>query len=388
MKKITILALHLSIGGVENVISNISNMLIKKYNVEIISVYKIDDAPAFHIDSNVTIKYLLDIKPNKKELSQSIKDKKIFRIIKESLKSIRVLYLRRKATISAIKKIDSDIIISTRCLFNGWLGKYGKKECIKIAQEHNHHNNNEKNVRKIIKSLKNIRYFMPASKQLTEFYKDKLKGSGTTCVYIPNALEYFPECKAELKSNKIISVGRLSPEKGFKDLIDVFDLILKKNHELVLNIVGNGTQYEFLQNYISQKNLNGKVILCGFLNKEKLNKLYSESSLYIMTSFTESFGLVLLEAESYGIPLIAFDSAQGANEIIENGQNGYLIPNRDKTMMAEKSIQLMQDIEKRKSLGEKGREKSTKFTKEEIGRKWYEFIENILQSGGISNNEI
>ena len=55
-----------------------------------------------------------------------------------------------------------------------------------------------------------------------------------------------------------------------------------------------------------------------------------------MTSYSESFGLVLLEAASFGLPLIAFDSAEGAKEIIQNGQNGYLIQNRNKEDMSNK----------------------------------------------------
>ena len=81
MKKITILALHLSTGGVEMAIANLSNILVKKYDVEIISTYRITDKPAFKIDERVKIKYLMtDLKPNPEEFKSAIKSKNILKI--------------------------------------------------------------------------------------------------------------------------------------------------------------------------------------------------------------------------------------------------------------------------------------------------------------------
>ena len=125
----------------------------------------------------------------------------------------------------------------------------------------------------------------------------------------------------DLKKKNIISVGRLSKEKGFADLIEIFSNI--ESEDWTLTIVGDGDEKENLEALIKDNNLEGKVILTGFLNKEELYKLYENSSLYVMTSFEESFGLVLVEASSFGLSLIAFDSAIGAKEIIQ--ENGILV---------------------------------------------------------------
>ena len=97
MKKITILALHLGYGGVEKSIASLSNILVEKYEVEIISVYRLYDKPAFEIDSRVKIKYLLDanLSPNKKEFKEAIKSKNIIDILKEGIKSIKILKLKK-----------------------------------------------------------------------------------------------------------------------------------------------------------------------------------------------------------------------------------------------------------------------------------------------------
>ena len=76
--------------------------------------------------------------------------------------------------IKEIKRIDADIIISTRLLFNSWLGKYAKKDIIKIATEHNHHNNDKKYINDLVKSITNFDYFILCTKELYDYYKENL----------------------------------------------------------------------------------------------------------------------------------------------------------------------------------------------------------------------
>ena len=378
MKKIAILALHLGTGGIENSIASLANILSKKYDVKIISTYKLNNEPSFFIDDKVEIKYLITkLKPNKEELKNAIKSKNIFKILKELYISLKVLFLRKFLMKKEIKKLDSDIIISTRYFHNLLLGKYAKKGVIKIAQEHTHHNNDCKYINRVINSLKNIDYFMPVSKELTEFYYKKLKNTKTKCIYIPHSLEKYPDIVSNLQEKNIISVGRLSPEKGFIDLIDIFKLVHDKHLDWKLNIVGDGSEKEKLIKKIEYYNLQDYIKLYGFLNRKELENLYLKSSIYTMTSFTESFGLVLIEAESYGIPIVVMDSAKGALEIVNNNENGIIINNRDKEEMVNKINYLIENIEERKRLGVNGRKNSKKYKKEIISNKWFKFIDSL-----------
>lgn len=377
MKKITILALHLSTGGVEKSIATLSNILAKRYEVEIISNYQIEEKPSFDIDENVKIRYLMpNLKPNAKEFKSALKRFQLIKVLKEGIRAIKILYLRRALMIKAIKNLDCDIAISTRYIHNRLLGKYGNKNIIKIAQEHNN-NGNKKYVKKIVKSLKNINYFIPVSKQLTELYKEKLKGSSIKCMYIPHCLQHYPDVVSSLKEPNIISIGRLSSEKGFLDLIDVFELVSKKNPTWNLKIVGDGQEREKIENKIKEKNLQDKIHVLGFKKEEELKEIMLQSSIYVMTSFYESFGLVLIEAESYGLPLLAFDSASGPKEIIKNGDNGFLIENRNKEEMTNKICELILNEELRNEMGKKAREESEQYKMEHIERIWYEFVDEI-----------
>ena len=155
MKKITIFSLHLGYGGIEKSVVNLANLLCDSYDVEIISTYKLEETPAFDIDSRVKVKYLITkYKPNRAEWQNSIKKLRPIKFIKETHKAMVVLINRRRKTVSAMKKCDSDIIISTRDLFNKWLGNYGKKSSYRVAWEHNHHHNDVNYAKKVVESCK------------------------------------------------------------------------------------------------------------------------------------------------------------------------------------------------------------------------------------------
>ena len=328
--KITYLALHLGYGGVERSIIDRANLLSSKYEVTILCSYKILDKPAFELSPNVKVKYLTDLKPNKEKVKNALKKGKIISIIKECLYAFKVLYYRKKSMIEEVKDIEAGIVISSRLLFNDILGKYGSKSLIKIAEEHNNHNDNMKYVRSVVKSLKNIDYFLPVSNSLVTKYskyldKDKIK-------FIPHFVDLDVNKKNNLNTNTIISVGRFSKEKGFIDLIRVFSKIENKSIKLI--IAGDGEEYSSIKDEIKKYDLQDRVELLGFLEPKLLKDAYEKASLYVMTSYEESFGLVLIEAMNYGIPCVAFDSAKGATEIIKNEYNGYLVDNRDLTKMA------------------------------------------------------
>lgn len=379
MKKIIILALHLGYGGVERSIVTLANMLAEKkeYEVEIASIYQLYDKPVFPLNERVKVTFLLpkNLTPNREEWKDSLKKKKFFTFLKESAKSVHVLYARKKEMVRYIKNTKADVMISSRDFLNEWLGLYGSPSTIKIGWEHNHHHNNMKYATDVVRSAKDLNYFVLVSKDLYRFYKRKMAPYCCKCVYIPNTLDNIPKRKSSLTAKRIISVGRLSPEKGFLDLLKIYQMIEKQYPDWTLEIIGDGTEKKTLQAFIKKTHLEDKVTLAGFQDSDYIAKEMQKSSLYIMTSYTESFGIVLLEAMSHGLPCLAFDSAEGAREIITSGRDGYLIRHRNFDAMVKKAEDLIQDEKRRKELGQKGREKMKEFSKEKVVLKWIALIE-------------
>ncbi len=376
MKKISILSLHLGYGGIEKCVVNLANTLCRKYDVEIAVCYKLDEKSAIDLDKRVKVKYLNnDLKPNHDALRSALKSKNIIKIIKELAFSSKVLYYRKKTMVQYIKNTDSSVIISTRDIFNYWLSGYGRDGVLKIGWEHNHFHENLKYADKVSNSAKSLDYLVLVSSELQKFYANRLRNSNCTCIYIPNSIDKLPENSAPLKSKRLVSVGRLSPEKGYLDLLKIFNTLVKSKPDWHLDIIGDGVERDKLKKYIEKNELNEKVTLHGFQGKEYIDKILHDSSIYLMTSYTESFGIVLIEAMSHGIPCIAFDSAEGAREIINSGENGYLIKNRNQEAMIMKIKDLINNEEERIRIGKQARKSVKKYTSDIVGEEWITLME-------------
>lgn len=371
MKKVTILALHLGYGGVENAVATLANLLCEKYDVEILSVYRLYNEPVFKINDKVTIRYISNIKPNKKEMIYYLKKKNFSMFFKGLGASLKTGYVKYIKTAMELRKLDTDVVISTRTVHNFLVSNFVKKDIKKIAWEHNHHNNNKRYISALVNSCKKMNYLVTVSKELELFYEQYL---GKKVYYIPNCLDNIPSKLSKLDSLNIISVGRLSKEKAFDDLLRLFKKVSQKHPNWHLNIVGDGMEKNNLLDLAKELKLGDKVTFHGYQDKDYINDLLLDSSIYVMTSITESFGLVLIEAMSYGVPVLSYTSAQGANEIIDDGKNGYLIENRNEDEMINKIDLLINDEKLRKKMGKEARIKSKLYSKENVLKSWNKLI--------------
>lgn len=371
-KKIGIITLHMNFGGVEDATANLANMLKDYYDVTIINMYNL--GIAFELDKKINIVQLSKLKPNREEFKKAIKEKNIIKIFKEGFYSLKVLYLRTYLVSKHLLDNNYDIVISTRYLYTKLIN-YLNINAKKIAIEHKHHNNDKKYINKLKRNTRNLDYLITVSKELKEDYNKILK---CKVKYIPNTLDYSlnsRELGIKDKENIIVGVGRLSEEKGFADLIDVFKIINTKFPNYRLVIAGDGKEKENLIKKIEDNNLVKAVSLSGFLNKEDLYKLYEKSEIYLMTSFEESFGIVALEAQAFKLPIITFSSATGVVELL-NG-TGIVIKNRNKERMAKEAIKLLNNKKIYDNLSKKSYLNAKNYSFEKVQKEWISFLNKI-----------
>lgn len=374
MKKITFLVLHLGYGGIETATINTANSLCDKYDIEIMSFYNLDNNQANKLNSKIKIKYLYNGNPNKEEFLKSLHNHKIFNTLKEGIKAGQILLKKRFKVIEYIKNCNSNYIVSTRCEFSTLLSKYGNNNTVKIAQEHRYHNNDKKYINRVKNKYNNIDYLFALTKCLYNDYKEFLKNNKHTKVeLVPNMLYEIPKYNSKLDKKNIITISRLDYGKKNDDIIKSFSKIKESNWKLY--IIGDGKEFNNLKKLINDLNLNNKVILTGYKNKEEINKYMLDSSLFLMASITEGLPMVLLEAMSYGIPCIAYDVPSGVNDIIEDGRNGYIIKNRNELEYIKRIEEVINDSKLRNKLGLNAKEKAKEFSKEKIVKIW----KNILK---------
>lgn len=372
MKKITFLMLHLNYGGIEKQVTTLANELAKnkeEYSIEIVSVYKILEKPFYELDPNITIKYLLPYGPNKAEIKEALKSKNIVKAFKQLLKGIRILHLKHKLMKQAIKKLDTDVIISSRIEFSRLIKR---KDTLNISQEHSYIDT-PKYLSKIKKSFKYIKYLIVMTNTAKEKYELWLKDEKVKpeILCIPNMIERIgKDFTADLENSEIISIGRLHEVKDFTTLIDVFNNISKYEEDWKLTIVGEGEDRNNIENKINEYSLGGRVTLTGKLSEYEILEKLKKSSIFVLTSKSESFSLVICEAMRQGLPCVSFNIDVGPKEIIEDGENGFLIDGRNKKEMAEKIKSLINDKNMRAKFGKNARESVNRFYSDEIVKEW------------------
>lgn len=394
MKRLTILGLHLGYGGIENAIASFANNMCQYYDITIVVVYKLYNKPIYSLDSRIHVVYLINdniairVDRYKKlfrsrhfmELNRVLWDDYIskghfIKLVKDTLKSMKVVKEKTTLMSNYITNMDTDIVISTRMELNTLVSRHAKDSIYKIAWEHNH--GDDIYISNIISSARNMNMIVVVSNNLYNLYTKEIKQehSNLKCTYVPNVIDFVPGKLSTLNTNNLITVGRLAQEKGYLDLIDVFNIIHHKNKTATLTIIGDGDQRTKIVSKIKQEHLDKYITLVGYKDKNYINKTLLNSSIFLMTSYTESFGIVLVEAFACGVPAISFTSAEGANELIVDNKNGYLIKDRNKNEMAQKTLELLKDTKTLKEMGKEAYHTSLSYTADKVYDNW----KNILK---------
>lgn len=169
--------------------------------------------------------------------------------------------------------------------------------------------------------------------------------------------DYFkPIGVSKSKDFKMISVGRLIKLKGHMYGLHAVKLLIDEGYNVEYTIVGDGHEYKALKDFILLNNLNDHVTLFGAANHSDLLPLLQKSDLFLMTSITdddgrgEAQGVVTAEAQSCGLPIIAFDSG-GVSETLIDDKTGFLIPESKKELLAEKVKHLINNPDERLKMG-------------------------------------
>ena len=151
-------------------------------------------------------------------------------------------------------------------------------------------------------------------------------------------------------------------------------VVVAKHEDWVLHIYGQGAYKKQLEEQIRSLRLENNVILKG--NSDDLTKAYLDSSIYVLPSRFEGFGLVLIEAASFGLPIISFDCPSGPSDILK-GDLGRLVPNGDVTQLAESIIQMIENPQLRMAYARKGKEIVEKYDESRIYPLWDELFNSL-----------
>ncbi|MEG0239044.1 MAG: glycosyltransferase family 4 protein [Anaerorhabdus sp.] len=307
-------------GGKERVVANLLKSWKDKYDITII--LKINDAPFYAVPKEVDL-ICIDA-----PCTYSMFDLKISKIKRIYFSVLNSIYSMRKLK-KILKLIEYDYIYITTPL-NGF-------ECF-VADNKNaknklvvseHASINAYNM--IYSLLKKIVYprsycvSVPNKTDVEEYLK-----WGCNAFFIPHLVTFKAISRNKLDTKIMLNVGRLTKDKQQDVLLELWAKINDKKGWRLL-IVGDGEEKENLEKLIDKLNLRDTVTLKPA--QKNVENIYKNASAFIITSRTEGFGMVLIEAMSFGIPCISFNCPSGPRDIIIDNENGFLVENKNKVEM-------------------------------------------------------
>lgn len=191
---------------------------------------------------------------------------------------------------------------------------------------------------------------------------------------IPNPLPFEVMKISSLKNKKIIAVGSYGYNKGYDLLLQIWSRIEKVFPDWELNVYGSGT-YENLQPEVEN------LYLKNIYFHEPVPNIeihYLDSSIFVLPSRSEGFGMVLIEAMSCGVPVISFDCPNGPKDIITDEEDGYLVENGNVEDFVRKISVLISNYELRKTMGAKAKRNVKRYNPEKIASQWDQLFKSFL----------
>ncbi len=375
MKLIYNIAATYNSGGMERVLANKANYLVNKgYEILIITTDQKNRAHFFDFDSRIRF---IDLSINYEENNGK---SFINKIAKYPIKQ----YLHKKRLKEVLLEEKADVVISMFCNDVSFINDIhdGSKKILEI------HFSKYKRVQYGRKGLWHLADLYRSKKDesivrkfdkfivLTQEDKGYWGDLGNIDV-ISNARSFATTENAKLQDKKVLAVGRFSHQKGFDMLINTWASVCKHDNEWHLDIVGSGELNEEYCDLIKRNNISDRVSLIGHTNK--ISDMYIGASILAMSSRYEGLPMVLLEAQSYGLPVVSFSCKCGPADVINDNHDGFLVDEGNIDMFADSLLRIMKDDDLRFRFGKNAKTNSDRFDEEVIMNKWITLFENIVQ---------
>lgn len=181
---------------------------------------------------------------------------------------------------------------------------------------------------------------------------------------IPNGVEtarFKPVDRPPNAKVKLLFIGRLIPRKGFQRVVKALPQIRNLTATpFEVEVIGTGTYLQQLDTLAADLGVADLIKYVGTISYDQLEVAYQAADIFVLTSLSEGMPAVILEAMGCGLPILASEVG-GNNEIVKEGENGYLVVGEDIDKLAHDLVRLIDDPELRKKMGARSRELSLQY---------------------------
>ena len=280
-------------------------------------------------------------------------------MLSERIRKIRpdVIICTTADPVFSITKVkgESPLVVETHSICTRTLGEKG------LRQRHV--------ARQLLKGLRKAACLVA----LSEGDANEWRKQGVPVQVIPNIVHLNEGELSSLDQKHVIFVGRLDYQKRPMLMIHIWKELFPRHQDWHLDIYGEGEQKQALQSFINSQNMNIHL----HEPTSQIFEAYRNSSILVVTSLFEPFGLVIPEAMSCGLTVVSFDSPYGPSSIISNGKDGFLVENDDMVTFTKRLEQLMDNTSLRLKIGTNAVESSKRFSMLQVMPMWEVLFDNL-----------
>lgn len=351
--KITFVTATLTSGGSERVMSIVANKMQERgYEVEIICLN--DQIVFYPINEGIKITHV-EVEAGTKSLP-----KKLWwfrKYIQKTQPDIVIAFMVSVYTVTllALMGIGIPVISSVR-------------------NDPAYSNLRKKITRKLL--LPRSAHVVVQTQQIKKFFNKGIQKM-TSVIYNPVNEKVF-KLQPTKKENRIISVGRLYPQKDQKTMIEAFAKVSEQHPDWQLVIYGEGPERKALEKMIQDPRfkIQDKVLLPG--RSENIIDELNKSKIFCLSSVYEGMSNALVEAICVGLPIVT-TKVSGTEELIKNGENGFIVNIGDKESMAKALTKIIEDENLQKQFAEKNKAQAIKFETNTIVNQWEDLVNSVVR---------
>ncbi len=380
------------VGGTIKATYNLAGELAKRHDIEIVSVQKHREAPAFPVPPDVRLRALVDRSPRaqraeetragalpraKGKLKDWARDRPSHVVHPRDFRYKNFNLFTDLRLVQFLRSLDDEIVIGTRAGLNLAVARFARPSAIRVGQEHLNMTKYGPEIRAAFRKYypRLDVYSALTEGDATAF--SELLGAGARVVCIPNGVPEVAGARSSTVGNVAIAAGRLTPQKGFDRLLPAWAEVARKHPDWELRIFGGGKLRRRLERRIEELGIGDTARLMGYT--DELPQEMAKAAFYVMSSRFEGFPMVLLEAMRCGLPIVSFDCPNGPRDLISHGQDGFLVPDGDVDALAAAMIEMIELGDARRSFGNAALEKSKQYEMPAISRRWEELLEEIVE---------
>ncbi|MEU3830076.1 glycosyltransferase family 4 protein [Streptomyces sp. NPDC029080] len=363
----------------------LANCLAERHEVEIVTVLRRCEEPFYPVDRRVRLRTLVDLRDGAQPGWAAARlDRYPSRLITRADPRHGEVPLRADPRLwYTLRTLRADVLIATRAGYNLLAARFAPRRVVIVGREHRNFSfHDDDMLERIGHRYPQLDALVTRTESDRRDYAHMLGEAAVSVVSIPGELPPGRQLRSSLDQRVIATAGRLVDVKRYDRLISAFARVRAACPAWILRIYGDGALEEGLRAHADRLGLGDSVHFMGPTGD--IEGELAKASILAVSSDNEGFGRTIIEAFGCGVPVVSFDCPRGPREIITPGHDGRLVPPADVDALAAALIDLINDDELRRRMGDNALQTARQYDIQTIGKRWESLLTDLVAAKAAS----